>query len=222
MLRKLSRILLVIMLFVIAATMSLNWFMIVLSSDQYSADLKQVPEAQAAMVLGASVIAGKKPSGILLERLDRAVELYRHKKVQKLLLSGDNTKKYYDEVNVMKDYVLRRNVAAADIFLDHNGLRTLDSIYRAKHVFKARKLIIVTQDFHLPRALFLANHIGLKSYGYAANSGRVDISLKMKLREFSARVLAFLDAYVLESKPRYLGKTTPLSKNGRITWNKQR
>ncbi len=181
---------------------------------------EDIPIAQAALVPGASVIGGKKPSGILLERLEKGVELYRLKRVQKLLLSGDNAGIYYDEVNVMKDFCLKKGVSPDDIFLDHAGMRTLDSIYRAKHIFEARDIIIVTQKLFMGRALFLANSYGLPAHGYLADSERVQITINMKIREFLARYLAILDVYFLKSGPAFLGKKTPLTGSGRATWNR--
>lgn len=120
----------------------------------------------------------------------------------------------------MKDFCLKKGVAPDDIFLDHSGLRTLDSIYRAKDIFEARDIIVVTQKLFMGRALFLAESYGLPAHGYLADSDRVQITTNMKLREFFARYLAILDVYFLNSSPAFMGKKTPLTGSGRATWNR--
>ena len=183
-------------------------------------NISDVPVMQTAVVLGTSVRPGGKPSTFLLERLDKAVELYRNNRVQKLLLTGDNSGKYYDEVNAMRKYVLKYNIDSKDIFLDHNGLRTLDSIYRGKHKFQIKSAVLVTQKFHQPRALFLAERFNLKAVGYAADSGRSKLSFYNMTREFLARYLAIFDIYILKRKSKYMGKQIAITGNGEKTWDK--
>ncbi|MDH5717339.1 MAG: YdcF family protein [Spirochaetia bacterium] len=184
-------------------------------------NIARVPSAQVAIVLGASVKADKKPSEVLIERLDKSIELYRNHKVQKLLFTGDNSGKYYDEVNVMREYALRHNVKSKDIFLDHNGLRTLDSVYRSKNIFLIKNAILVTQRFHLPRALFLADHFDLNAFGYSADTGKINIDTFNLVREFLARYLAIIDVYVLSTTSKYKGKAVPIIGSGERTWDKE-
>ncbi|MDH5719921.1 MAG: YdcF family protein [Spirochaetia bacterium] len=184
-------------------------------------EISTLPPMQTALVLGTSVKPGGKPSVFLLERLDKAVELYRNHRVQKLLLTGDNTGKYYDEVNAMREYVLKYNVNSKDIFLDHNGIRTLDSIFRGKNKFLIKDAVLVTQKIYQPRALFLAESFDLKAVGYAADSGRVKLSIYNMAREFFARYLAIIDVYLLNKKSKYMGKTISISGNGEKTWDKE-
>ncbi|MCB1145749.1 MAG: YdcF family protein [Leptospiraceae bacterium] len=188
--------------------------------DMIIVDIQNLENAQAVLVPGASVTKSKKPSPVLIQRLERALDLYRNKKVKKILLSGDSESPYYDEVNVMKDYILQRKVKPEDIFLDHSGLRTLDSVYRSKFIFNIQNMVIVSQQMYLPRALFLANHYGIKAQGYAADLGDASISLIVPAREFLARYAAIVDVYLLRKKPAYLGKTYSIEGDGRETWSR--
>jgi len=199
----------------------INIFISYKYSNKILNNIKAVSNFQAALVLGTSVLKNKKPSAILKERLNRAIELYKNKKITKILISGDNTKKYYDEVNVMKNYLLLKNIPSEDIFLDHNGIRTLDSIYRAKYIFNAKNLIVISQKFHLPRVLYLADVFHLKAIGYNADSELVKVKNFIFIREYLATFLAFIDTKLLNRKAKFIGKKKyNLNGNGKITWNK--
>lgn len=175
---------------------------------------------QAVIIPGASVLKNKKPSPVLLERLQKGLELYKGGKVAKLLLSGDNAQRYYDEVNVMRDYCLERGVKPEDIFLDHAGLRTYDTMYRTLHVYQAKNIFIVSQKLFLPRALFIADHLGINAFGIPTDTSNYEPSYMEMTREFLARYMAILDIYALSSQPRYLGKKHPITGDGQSTWNK--
>ena len=189
------------------------------TSDYLHQGASKIPVSQVALVPGASVIGGKKPSGVLAERLDSAISLYKANVVAKLLLSGDNSRPYYDEVNVMKNYCLERGVNPKDIFLDHSGLRTLDSIVRAKEVFSVRDMIIVSQDLYLPRALYLAQAESIRSAGLAANRRSIRYSFSAVLREYVARLVAYADVNVLHSRPTFEAeKKIPITGDGQLSW----
>ena len=158
--------------------------------------LESIPQAQAALVLGAG-IRKNKPSPILRKRLQGAIDLYRVKKVHKILLSGDNTKKFYHEVNVMKNYLLKNKIPSKDILADLHGVSTLNSVYNCKNIFKIKKVIIVTQIFHLSRAIFLAEQVSLNAVGYANDSKDNKSNFYILLREFFARYLALYDAILI-------------------------
>ncbi len=175
--------------------------------------IEEVPESDAALVLGASVVRGN-PSPILTERADVAVALYREQKVSKILVTGDNGALSYDEVTPVREYLLEAGIPSEDIFLDHAGFDTYSSMYRAREVFKAESLIIVTQDFHLPRALWVARHLGLTAYGVVAGTGGSTYSY---VREIPASIKAVLDTST-GREPKYLGPELPLSGNGEATW----
>ena len=176
------------------------------------------PQAQAALVFGALVWNNNQMSDIFRDRVDVAINLYREGKVKKILVSGDHGQKDYDEVSAAKKYLLEQNIPAEDIFLDHAGFDTYDSLYRARDVFEAQSLALVTQKFHLPRALYLANALRIPSCGVAADLHYYSGETKRNLREVVANVKAWLNVTV-HSGPTFLGEKIPLSGDGRNSWN---
>jgi SanA protein len=175
--------------------------------------IDQVPTTQVAIVLGASVFYGK-PSPILAARADTAIQLYEAGKVSKILVTGDNGERNHDEVTPVRRYLLAAGIPAGDIFLDHAGFDTYSSMYRAIVVFKAQSAIIVTQDFHLARALYIARHLGLTAYGLLADGQGSAFDY---LREVPASDKALFDLTVRRT-PQYLGSPFPLSGSGTSTW----
>nr|PZN69401.1 MAG: hypothetical protein DIU55_13025 [Bacillota bacterium] len=172
--------------------------------------------AQAALVLGAGVYADGRPTPMLRDRLETALALYRAGKVRKLLLSGDHSRPDYDEVNAMRRYLEERGVPPEDLFLDHAGFDTYDSLYRAAAVFQVEDVIVVTQGFHLPRALWVATRLGLRAQGVAADRFRYGVERAYAAREFAARVKAFGEV-ALRRRPVFLGPAIPISGDGRAT-----
>ncbi|MFI7133026.1 vancomycin high temperature exclusion protein [Nonomuraea sp. NPDC050153] len=168
--------------------------------------LGHVPTAQAALVLGAGLY-GTQPTPMLAHRLDIAAELYRSGKVRALLLSGDNSRKEYDEPTAMRDYLLRRGVPDRVIVLDYAGFDTWDSCVRARKVFGARQVTVVTQEFHLPRAVTLCRTAGLEAFGVGDDSTRdfAPTTYALATRELLATAKAFADAMVLHSDPVFPG-----------------
>ena len=130
---------------------------------------QEAPTAKVAIVLGARVYEDGTPSPMLADRLATGVELYKLGKVDKLLLSGDHGTTTYDEVNVMLRYCLDRGVPDEDVFTDHAGFDTYDTMYRARDVFKVTDALVVTQDFHLRRAVYIARSLGLEATGVVAD-----------------------------------------------------
>src|SRR3989344_4882480 len=173
-----------------------------------------IPQSQVALVLGASVVRGA-PSPVFKARADGAVTLYKSGKVEKILATGDNGALSYDEVAPVRKYLLDAGIPAGDIFLDHAGFDTYSSMYRAREIFGADSVTVVTQDFHLPRATYLARHLGLTAYGMTAQSSGV--SLRNYLREVPASVKALLDL-ATNREPKYLGEKIPLTGDGSTTW----
>lgn len=174
----------------------------------------EVPTSTVAIVLGASVIRGE-PSPILEERAEAALELYRAGKVQKILMTGDDSVRTHDEVTPVRKYLEVAGVAGEDIFLDHAGFDTYSSMYRARDVFEVRDAIIVTQAFHLPRAIFIAQNLGLKVYGVIADQRGEAIYNYM--REVPASLKAALDLLITR-EPKYLGPRFPITGDGKETW----
>jgi len=171
-------------------------------------DASKLPPADAALILGASVVHGE-PSAVLAARADAAIALYKSGQVERILVSGDNGERNYDEVTPVLRYLLSAGIPARDIFLDPSGFDTYSSMYRAQHVFGARTLIVLTQDFHLPRAVFLARQFGIDANGLAVEGGTVwDY-----LREIPATFKALLDL-VVRRQPKYIGAPYPLGGKG--------
>ena len=173
-----------------------------------------VPQTRAALVLGASVVRGK-PSPVLEERAHTAVALYMMGKVSKILVTGDNGALTHDEVTPVRKYLTDAGVKSEDIFLDHAGFDTYSSMYRARDVFRADSLTIVTQDFHMPRAIFVARELGISAYGVVPERGQGDVY--DYVREIPASMKALFDLATRRA-PKYLGGTIPLSGDGTVTW----
>lgn len=184
---------------------------IIVSSYLYTSDTN-LPHTEVAIVLGASV-EDNEPSPILAERANAAIKLFDDGKVSKILVTGDNATTNYDEVNPVQHYLLAAGIPSQDIFLDHAGFDTYSSMYRAKEVFDATSAVVVTQDFHLPRAVFSARSLGINAYGYDAGAA----SFWDYLREIPASAKALLDL-VVHRVPQYLGGPYPLSGDGESTW----
>jgi SanA protein len=183
-----------------------------------TADAAKVPHAQAALVLGAQVLPSGRPSDMLVDRVKAAEDLYRAGRVDKLLLSGDHSRVNYDEVGTMRRMMLADGIPAADIFTDHAGFDTWDSATRAKRVFDVDSAVVVTQGFHMARALYEARHAGLDATGFIAdrrNYGRV--MPRLKAREALARVKAFGDV-LTGASPKFLGAEIPITGDGRKSW----
>ncbi|MCA2222289.1 SanA/YdcF family protein [Nonomuraea aurantiaca] len=168
--------------------------------------LARVPTSQVALVLGAGLYAGR-PSSMLARRLDIAAELYHAGKVRALLLSGDNSRKEYDEPTAMRDYLRAKGVPEAVMVLDYAGFDTWDSCVRARKVFGAERLTVVTQVFHLPRAVTLCRTAGLATFGVGDDSAKqwAVTTYASAAREVFATGKAFADALLLHSDPVYPG-----------------
>ncbi|MDR0325929.1 MAG: DUF1294 domain-containing protein [Oscillospiraceae bacterium] len=177
-------------------------------------DADDAPVCDAIMILGAQVYNDNRPSAILRDRLDYGYELYTLGKANKIIVSGDHGNKDYNEVGAMKEYLVNKGVPSEDIFMDHAGFNTYDSMYRAKEIFGVKTLIIATQDFHIGRSVYIARKLGIDAYGYPCED-RYSVEANNR-RESLARVKAVWDALV-KRKPRYLGDTIPISGNGDLT-----
>jgi len=163
----------------------------------------QQPTAQVALVFGAGLRRDGSPTAILRDRVQAAVQLYREGKVEKILLSGDNSYIYYNEPGAMKEYALVLGVAEEDIVLDYAGRRTYDSCYRAGAIFGITKAILVTQPFHLPRAVYTCRQLGLDASGFAAENiyFRKVSRLYWNIREVPAMLVAIFDVHITHPLP---------------------
>lgn len=177
----------------------------------------EIEKTQVGLVLGANV-SSKNLSDIFKDRADAALTLYNEGKIDKILISGDHGTKEYDEVNAAKEYFLEKNVPAEDLFLDHAGFDTYDSLYRAKEVFGITDLIIISQNFHLGRALYIASSLGMGAQGFSADLHQYVTEDKNNLRESLARVKAFFDVN-FHSLPKFLGPAIQIDGDGRQSWD---
>ena len=143
----------------------------------------QIKDADCIIVLGCLVRNNETPSHMLEDRLITGVELFKSGAAPKLLMSGDHGRKNYDEVNVMKNFAVESGVDSQDVFMDHAGFSTYESMYRAKEIFAAKKVIIVTQGYHLSRALYDARAVGLEAYGVAADRRSYGKAVYNNIRE---------------------------------------
>ncbi len=167
------------------------------------------------LVLGCGVY-GSTPSHMLEDRLLQGIELYENGASGKMLMSGDHGRENYDEVNVMKDFATERGVASENVFMDHAGFSTYESMYRAKEIFKAEKILIVTQDYHLYRAIYDARALGLEAYGVASDPRSYSGQLYRDIREILARNKDFVYS-IIKPEPTYLGEAIPVQGNGNQT-----
>ncbi len=180
---------------------------------------KELENVDCILVLGAGIWENK-PSPMLEDRLLQGITLYNNQTSSKIIMSGDHGKEEYDEVNVMKDFAIEKGVKSEDIFMDHAGFSTYDSVYRAKEIFKAQKIIIVTQKYHLHRALYVAEKLGIEAYGVASDPREYRGQVVRELREVLARDKDFFKC-IIKPEPTYLGDTIPVSGNGDATNDKK-
>ena len=201
----------------ILAVAGINIYMIAFSNERKmsSQEAAQLKDVDCIMVLGCGV-RGDSPTPLLADRLQRGVEVFELEAAPKILMSGDHGQEDYDEVNVMKQYALDAGISETDIFMDHAGFSTYESMYRAKEVFGIDKMIIVTQDYHLSRAVYIANKRGIEAYGVASDNRSFIGQLGRDSREVLARVKDMFTT-VLKPKPTYLGEAIPISGDGTAT-----
>ena len=178
-------------------------------------DYTELSDVDCIIILGAG-IWGDKPSPMLEARLLEGIKLYQNSVSDKIIMSGDHGRKEYDEVNIMKNYAIEKGIPSENIFMDHAGFSTYESIYRAKDIFEAKKVVIVTQEYHLYRALYIANQLGLEAYGVGADPRQYVRATFREIREILARDKDFIKC-IFKPEPTYLGDTIPVSGNGDIT-----
>lgn len=181
-------------------------------------DIMEVPGSYTALVPGAMVYGNGKPSPVLRDRLKSAIELYNKGIVKNILVSGDHGKKYYDEVNGMKKYLLKQGVDSLDLFLDHAGFNTYNTIVRAKKIFNVENVIITTQKYHLPRALYIARKKRINAYGYISDKRKYPLMKYYKRREYLARIKSFFEVKFF-IRPKFLGKQIPITGNSKLSWD---
>lgn len=183
------------------------------------AEILTVDEAAALedvdciIVLGCQVRKDGNLSDMLHDRLARGVELYHAGSAPKLLMSGDHGQDDYDEVGAMKQFAVENGAASEDVFKDHAGFSTYETMYRAKEIFQAKKVVIVTQEYHLYRAIYIAEELGIEAYGVSADLRTYGGQAKRDIREVLARCKDYAMC-LFQPEPTYLGDAIPVLGNG--------
>jgi SanA protein len=204
--RKIKWIFLLLIVGIIALY-SIDRYIVKVGNDMYSST-KEVPRKKAALLLGtAKYMRGGGRNYFYTYRIRAAVALWKAGKVKAIVVSGDNGTKYYDETTTMYDDLVKAGIPAKYITKDYAGFRTLDSVVRAEAIFDLKDYIIISQKFHLERALFIAKAKGQNVIGFVAKDiPGTAAAYKMKAREYLARAKAFLDVYILHTEPKFYGK----------------
>ncbi|TGY40798.1 SanA protein [Clostridium sartagoforme] len=206
-------LLIVSLIIVILAISNVN------SYKKYIYNIEDIPKGEdAIIVLGAGVKNNGTPSDILADRLETSIEVYNEGAAGALILSGDHGREEYNEVGAMKDYVLKNNIDESIVFMDHAGFSTYDTMYRAKEIFKVKSAVIVTNEYHLPRALYIARKLGIEAYGVKSDKRGYQLMDSYKKREVLAKLKDFAYVNILKPEPKFLGESIPVStSDGRLT-----
>lgn len=215
---KIIKWILKLILIVIALIVGINLF-VKFEGERSLRSVEQVrgKSYDAIIVLGAGVYGNGEPTKILKDRLDRGIELYKAGAAPKMLMSGDNGKTNYDEVTAMKNYCLKQGVPAEDIFLDHAGFSTYESMYRAKAIFGVKSAVVVTQHYHEGRALYTAKRLGIKAVGVSAVEKSYTGDEARAVREFLSREKAFVQC-IVKPEPTFLGDKIDITGDGQVSW----
>ena len=182
-------------------------------------DYSNLQDIDCIIVLGAGVW-GENPSPMLEDRLLEGIKLYENNVAPKIIMTGDHGREEYDEVNVMKKFAMDKGVPSGDIFMDHAGFSTYESLYRAKEIFEADKVVIVTQEYHLYRALHIANELGIEAYGVNSDPRQYVGATYREIREILARNKDFVQC-IFKPEPTYLGEVISVFGNGNVTNDKE-
>jgi SanA protein len=220
MLKRLAKTFFIFLAAFVFFSLAANFGIVLAGQQHIFTDIKNIPPRTAILVLGSQT-RGTKLSRVLQDRVDAGINLMLNNRGQKLLLSGDHGQIYYDEVNAMRLYVLANApfINEEDIFMDHAGFSTWDSVNRARDVFEVKDILIVTQQFHISRAVCMARSLGMDAVGYGINQDHFKGSYlrSWRFREYFARIKA-LYSIIAKPKPRYLGDKIPILGDGRATW----
>ncbi|WP_037373326.1 SanA/YdcF family protein [Anaerovorax odorimutans] len=219
--KKYVLILVIVLILIILVPCIINKYMILKSQsyiingesfEQISNKTKAL-NADCILVLGAGLKSDGTPNHMLEDRLDVGIKLYQSGGAPKILLSGDNGQDRYDEVNAMKAYVVNKGIPLEDIFLDHAGFSTYESMYRAGAIFNVKNVIVVTQKYHQYRAIYIGKRLNLNVYGVVSEPRQYVGQDYRDFREFLARNKDFVKS-IYKPKPTYLGDIIPISGNG--------
>ena len=215
--KKLLKYGIIIIIIIAIIVLGINLYVRISTNKQIikENDYTELSDVDCIIILGAGIWEDK-PSPMLEDRLLEGIKLYQNSVSDKIIMSGDHGRREYDEVNIMKNYAIEKGIPSENIFMDHAGFSTYESIYRAKDIFEAKKVVIVTQKYHLYRALYIANQLGVEAYGVGADPRQYVGATYRELREILARDKDFIKC-IFKPEPTYLGDTIPVSGNGDIT-----
>lgn len=215
--KKVLKYMIVFIISIAIIILGINLYIILSTKRQIikEEDYKKLSDIDCIIILGAGIVEDK-PSHMLEDRLSEGIKLYQNNISDKIIMSGDHGREEYDEVNVMKNYAIQKGIPSENIFMDHAGFSTYESIYRARDIFKAKKVVIVTQKYHLYRALYIANQLGIEAYGVGADPRQYVGKIYREIREILARNKDFIKC-IFKPEPTYLGETIPVNGNGDIT-----
>jgi len=216
-LKKYLKIFLYLIIIGLVAVLSVNVYVKSSTKKYISHTLKKFPKNDVGIIFGAG-INGDQPSKYLKDRLDAGILLYKAKRINKILLSGDNGREEYDELTVMKNYCFSHGVDTTKIFIDYAGFDTYSTMYRAKHIFKIKKATLISQEYHLNRAIYIGQKLGIKSVGYSANKGEYLGYKYVTFREYLSIFKSFFDV-LRNREPRFLGN--PININGPSNYSKE-
>lgn len=218
--KRIIKYITIILILIVIFLITSNLYIIKITKNKIKTitEISNINDIDCIIILGAGVY-NNKPKPMLEDRLLTGISLYNNNISNKIIVSGDHGKTYYDEVNVMKDYLINASIPSENIFMDHAGFSTYDSIYRAKEIFNAKKIVIVTQKYHLYRALYIANELDIDAYGVSADKREYNNQYKREIREILARTKDLIKC-IFMPKSTYTGEMIPISGDGNITNDK--
>ncbi len=216
-----KRILIVIGAFIgisvlLVLIMNLYMFLSTFSDIISVEEAEKLEDVDCIIVLGAAVRPDGTPSAMLQDRLDKAIELYEHNAAEKIIVSGDHREANYDEVNTMKNYLMDHGVPSEAVFMDHAGLSTYDTMYRAVNVFGVESAVVVTQEYHMYRAIYNAESLGIEAYGVSAKDVTYSGQAYREIREIAARVKDIIYC-IFEPEATVVGEPISLEGSGDVT-----
>ncbi|URC13192.1 vancomycin high temperature exclusion protein [Flavobacterium sp. B183] len=215
--KKLFKKLIYLFIIGVIAIISINWYVKSSTRDLIHHTVNNLPKNEVGIIFGAG-INGDQPSKYLKDRLDAGILLYKTHKIDKILLSGDNGRDEYDELTVMKTYCFNHGVDTTKIFIDYAGFDTYSTMYRASHIFKIKKATLISQEYHLNRAIYIGQKLGVKSIGFSANKGEYLGYQYVTFRECGSIFKSFFDV-LRNREPRFLGNEINI--NGVSNYSKE-
>ena len=185
----------------------INHYVVSFSNNEIRYSIENLEETRVWLVFWARVFSNGIPSPILRDRLDTAIKAYEEKKIERIIVSWDNATRYYDEPTNMKAYLVDLWIPDEHIYIDYAGFDTFDSIYRANYIFWVEDVVLFTQDYHLKRAIYIAERLWIQAQGMSSDLRNYRDIDYFERREMFSRIKAFLEIEILKSKPKFLGET---------------